>query len=403
VPRHPVLRKKTVNNSTYWFTKAGGDTYFGNIEEMSPEDAQIAFANHLVTIRTEGPASKQRNPTVADLIDLFLEWVQEERSEETYATRQRYCERFANFKTGSSKTRLGRFPAKQVCANDLKQWRGSLNHEKFDAQTILHAETSVRACFNWGLKHGHLPPNFRPFATVERTRVPLKVLTEADLITPAERKAVLEAASFDTNQFRRHGLAKVVAKKGTELRKHERTGGNFADLLACYYATGARTSELLDCRVKDVQFGLRQIVLGNHKRSQTERVARSRQVTLNDTAMAIFTRHCEGKKPDDCVFLRRNGRPWDLRTAAKYFDRVKEIAAATKLGTVRDTITIYDFRHLWISESMVRNNIQTVAKMAGTSIAMIERVYGHFSNKSLLAAQAILDDYRLSQDANPST
>ena len=40
-------------------------------------------------------------------------------------------------------------------------------------------------------------------------------------------------------------------------RRVEGTAGNFADLLGCYHATGARTSERLDCRVTDVQFGLR--------------------------------------------------------------------------------------------------------------------------------------------------
>ena len=30
----PKLRKKTVKQSTYWFTKAGGDTYFGSVEEV---------------------------------------------------------------------------------------------------------------------------------------------------------------------------------------------------------------------------------------------------------------------------------------------------------------------------------------------------------------------------------
>ncbi len=43
---------------------------------------------------------------------------------------------------------------------------------------------------------------------------------------------------------------------------------------------------------------------------------------------------------------------------------------------------------------MAGNDIATVAKMAGTSIAMIERVYGHFRNKHLHDAQARLDELR---------
>ncbi len=39
-------------------------------------------------------------------------------------------------------------------------------------------------------------------------------------------------------------------------------------------------------------------------------------------------------------------------------------------------------------------DIVTVARMAGTSISMIERVYGHFSNQHLHEAQKRLDQAR---------
>jgi hypothetical protein len=34
MPRQPKLRKKKVGKSVYWFTKAGGDTYFGNVADV---------------------------------------------------------------------------------------------------------------------------------------------------------------------------------------------------------------------------------------------------------------------------------------------------------------------------------------------------------------------------------
>jgi hypothetical protein len=44
---------------------------------------------------------------------------------------------------------------------------------------------------------------------------------------------------------------------------------------------------------------------------------------------------------------------------------------------------------------MPGNDIATVARMAGTSIAMIERVYGHFRNQHLQDAQARVDALRM--------
>ena len=49
---------------------------------------------------------------------------------------------------------------------------------------------------------------------------------------------------------------------------------------------------------------------------------------------------------------------------------------------------------------MEGNDITTVARMAGTSINMIERVYGHFRNKHLRDAQDKLDRARLLRKAN---
>jgi integrase len=170
---------------------------------------------------------------------------------------------------------------------------------------------------------------------------------------------------------------------------------SFADMLRCYYHTGARTGELAACKVEDVLFRTQQVVLGKHKRMKTERNPTVRHITLNDEALSIFKRHCEGKALTDHVFLHSDNRSWARQTLPDRFLRVKEIAEELKMGKVRDHITIYDFRHLWISEAlMAGNDVATVAKMAGTSIAMIERVYGHFRNDHLKEAQARLDEAR---------
>jgi integrase len=333
-------------------------------------------------------------------MDLFLEWVQNHRSEQNYATRKTYCSRFAAFRVTSRSTRVADLPADRVRGVDLEAWLNSLQEEGLEAQTRLHAETSVRACWNWATKHPsptpYLPPAFRPFSAIERTHVPLKPLTEGDLLTEQEMKTIFEAAAIDPDQFRRHGLEKTVARKGIEhLRRTEGQVDSLADLLRCYYATGARTDELASCRVEDFLPQTRQVILGRHKRSRTEGRKTIRQVTLNDEALAIVSRHCEGRGRADHIFLNNESRPWTTRSLAKRFERVKQVAAALELGTVRATITIYDFRHLWISESLMAGiDVTTVARMAGTSIAMIERVYGHFRNEHFQEAQNKLDQAR---------
>jgi integrase len=396
MPRHPKLRKKKIGNSAYWFTKAGGETYFGNINEVPFQEARKLFSDHVKSLVENEKSSKRQTLKAGELMDLFLEWVKKNRSGRTYSTRKTYCSRFGSFRVGSQGTPIADLPAHRVKSTDLEAW---LDHLKdgmqLDAQTRVHAETSVRHCWNWATKYPsptpYLPPSFRPFAGVERTRVPLKALTEEDLITDQEIKTLLEAAKVDLDEFHRFGPKK---------RRAVNPYAGFADMLKCYYHTGARTGELAGCRVEDVLFRTHQVVLGKHKRSSTLRNPTPRHITLNDEALEIFRRQCEGKKHDDHVFLNSDNRPWARQTLPDRFERIKEIAEKKKLGKVRRHITIYDFRHLWISEALMSgNDVATVAKMAGTSIAMIERVYGHFRNEHLREAQARLDEARKKRNA----
>ncbi len=42
-------------------------------------------------------------------------------------------------------------------------------------------------------------------------------------------------------------------------------------------------------------------------------------------------------------------------------------------------ITAYSYRHLWITDALTAGvDILVVARMAGTSVEMIQKVYGHF-------------------------
>lgn len=398
MPRQPQLRKKTVGGSVYWFTKAGGETYFGRVDEVSHKNAKKLFADHLVKVRTDEGDRKRGGLTAGELMDTYLDWFEKRR--DSYSTRKSYLTRFGKFVVAGRQTKLADIAADKVRGSDLEAWLTHLEKDDLGAQTRLHAETAVRACWNWATKHPsptpYLPPAFRPFSAVERTHVPLEPLLEADLMTDAEIKALLKAAEYDPDQFRRHGLKKTVEKRGVDgLRRIEGSDGNVADLLKCYYATGARTAELLNCRVSDLLPVTKQLVLGRHKRERTMSKKVVRQVTLNEEAFGIVIRHCEGKQPADHIFANGRGTPWTVRKVAQRVERAREVAKAVGLGTVRNEITVYDFRHLWISEAlMTQMDVTMVARMAGTSISMIERVYGHFRTDHLQQAQEQLDRAR---------
>jgi integrase len=128
---------------------------------------------------------------------------------------------------------------------------------------------------------------------------------------------------------------------------------------------------------------------GSTKRSRTQREPVPRTITLNADAYIILERRCQGRDPNDHIFANGNGNPYDRREIAQRFSTVRRKAS------VRASITLYSFRHLWISEMLMAGvDVLLVARMAGTSVAMIDRVYGHFRNQSYQEAQARLDRER---------
>lgn len=134
---------------------------------------------------------------------------------------------------------------------------------------------------------------------MERTHVPLKSLTENDLITEEEITAIFRAAQLDLDRYHRFGPRKAREKNPYS---------GFGDMLRCYYHTGARTDELASCEVGDVLFRTHQVVLGKHKRSRTQRTPTIRNITLNAEALEIFERLCKGKEKTDKVFMNSDSR-----------------------------------------------------------------------------------------------
>ena len=122
--------------------------------------------------------------------------------------------------------------------------------------------------------------------------------------------------------------------------------------------------------------------MGKYKRSKSLKETAARRITLSGEALGIVQKLCEGRKPDAPIFTDPKGRAWDRCTLDMRFKHVRRRAK------VREDVTIYSFRHLWISEALMAGiDPATVSKMAGTSIAMIEKVYGHYRNDHFADAQ----------------
>jgi integrase len=387
--RPPKLRKK----NGYWMTKAGGcETYFGKVAVVPFKDARLLFLEHLKN--TAGHRQKRTAAISSEMLcDLHLDWLQKNRSEDLYKQRQYLLSKWCDFEVGKGANRvaIGDAAAVHVSADDLLAWKDHLQNKKLSETTVQHALAAVKSCWYWGASHNHLPQDFKPFRTVEKLKVTAKAIIEEDLMTAAEREALFRWADADLGKIRDRKTGKYRKRHANEYRPiGQNPYAGFRDMLRCYYHTGARTSELAEAFVKDLQVRTKTLVLRSHKRTRTMKVPDVRVIALNGDALAILRTRCQGRDSKDPIFTQGNGHPWNKDLLDERFRKVRDLAG------VRKVITIYDFRHLWISEALMAEvDVFTVAKMAGTSVKMVEQTYGHLRCTHLGDAQRRLDQARL--------
>jgi integrase len=348
--RQAKLREK----AGYWYSDAGGKArYFGKVGAVPRDEALRRFHAALTDDRAVkvAPSEFMARP-VSDLIDRYLEWVQAKREGESHRKQSLHLRRF--------RSRCGSVACRDIRGRHLDEFVEGLQAKGMHPTYLHKHAVSVRSLFNRASRQGWLDRTFAPFTDVERTRPARAALLESDLPTREEVMAILQAASPD-----------------------------FVAMMRVYYATGARTGELRMANIRDFQPRTRQIVLLQHKRSKTMADPPPRSITLNDEALAIIRETCAGRDFRGPIFVRAGGGRFAASDVTKRFSRARRRAG------VRDGITIYSMRHLWISEALMAGvDALLVARMAGTSLAMIERVYGHFRAQSFHQAQARLDDAR---------
>ncbi|MGH6895753.1 MAG: tyrosine-type recombinase/integrase [Geminicoccaceae bacterium] len=98
----------------------------------------------------------------------------------------------------------------------------------------------------------------------------------------------------------------------------------------------------------------------------------TREIHLDDQALALLRRLASGKKPGDRLLTTAAGTPW---TASLHRRRV---AAAVDYAGLDPATTLYALRHSYISGALKKVPVKAVADQCGTSIAMIQRFYAKF-------------------------
>lgn len=377
----------------HWYSEAGGKArYFGKVDDTSKAEATARLWKALAGDGSREPEAESRRPdalplrhttcdeavsreaearhrrprslgvsnpeqqpptlTFKALAEAYLAWVEANRSEALHREAKRHLGRWCEV--------FGERPVGEIRGDDFEAFRGSLLAQGHARLYVRKHATTIKTMLNRGVKLRLLPGGFKPFEGIEGLRVEPKALLESDLPTSEEVRKLHAAAKPD-----------------------------FGAMLRVYYHTGARTHELIEARCGDYQPRAKALVMAKHKRSHTLRDYRPRSILLNDEAEAVIQARCRGRGHDGIIFPNRAGKPFTSCLLGDMFARLRDKAG------VREHITIYSLRHLWISEMlMAGHDALIVAKMAGTSVKMVETVYGHFRTTSYVVAQAKLDAMR---------
>lgn len=100
---------------------------------------------------------------------------------------------------------------------------------------------------------------------------------------------------------------------------------------------------------------------------------RERRITLPPATAAFFVQQAGNKGPDEPLLARADGQAWNKDSWKHPF---KEAAKAAELPAES---TLYSLRHSTITDLIVLHKLDTltVSQLSGTSLAMIEKHYGH--------------------------
>lgn len=169
------------------------------------------------------------------------------------------------------------------------------------------------------------------------------------------------------------------------------SSGRWRPLVLTLGLTGIRSGEARALMVKDVDFEKHRLRIYK----ATRRVAREwvtkdtktharRDVPIPACVEDVLRPLCEGREPDELVFVREDGKPFDEQTASRKVKNVKGKywwhCALTTSGT--PIMTMHDLRHTAAS----------IAISAGANVLLVQRMLGHEDASMTLKTYADLFD-----------
>lgn len=243
-------------------------------------------------------------------------------------------------------SRLGGTDIKRVRATAVKEWRR-------DVSGVWSTKNRVMAYLQAALNAAVTARKASPAAAIEWSgdSVP-------DLKPPAGKESP-RSLILDIEQRRK-------------LLEHCPPG--FREFVLGVMLTGSRPMEIASAHVRQFEAQTESITLFTGKRKM-------RTVPLSPEAVVVFTEAARGKRPGAYLFERPAGersheddapRPWTRMEWSRMLIAVRSVAK------LPEDLIFYTLRHTWITYQIMGGMTPLeAAKLTGTSLAQINKTYGH--------------------------
>ncbi len=300
-----------------WFRKARRAwfvTINGEQHNLGPHKAE-AYERFYQFMR-QPPERKVSPHSLAAIADAFLDWVQKQRSPETYEWYRYRLERFVR--------KYPDLKAGDVRPFHVETW---IDEYQFSVTSRRNYLRSVKRCLKWATKQGYLDNN--PLSHLE--------------VPAAERKdVVVSQLEFDRlmNYVRNESLS---------------------DLMLVTWETGCRPQESLRIEARHVD-------LANHRwvipKSESKMKRLVRVVYLSDKAFAI-TRRLMLAHPQGPLFRNVDGKPWTTDAVNCGFSAIQQRMGKAEMKRRGETVSDEDVLAFipTLKQTRTRNG-ETIAKSA---------------------------------------
>jgi len=329
-----------------WYLRVQGDA--GKLVTVRLADTRTDAYDEWDRMKTASSVVVTKTVTVASVVSSYLDALKAKANngELNQSTVTRRTDHVASFLVF-----IGDMEISGLKPLHVTKWLSE--RSTWNSTTQGDAAAIVKRAMQWATDEGMIATN------------PLKQMKRA---SPAlSREHVISSEEY----------AKLIAKTWPGYRSRRVTA--FRAVLVALRLSGCRPSEIAGLMIGDFDGTTWTIRQHKNRRKQHPRV-----VYLSPCLQTLSLAMIRGRESGP-IFRTQADRPWQYSDMRRRFERLRVRAGADP------KCVLYSFRHTWITKAIVAGvDVATVASMAGTSIQMIDRHYGHLRQERSHLMEAAL-------------